>query len=372
MKVYPLYFLLICILFAGANPPEISEVDQTIISHIFNGEYQSADSLLEAQIKLQPDHPKYYALKCHSAFYARYFDNSGMDRDSLLQLVLDNAQKAIDVSENLEETTDVKFYLGVAHGYKSRVYGIQREYYDAYWAARKGRNYSKEVIEKDPDYYDAYLGLAVLDYFNATRITGWRSTLAWVLGMSGDREKALEYFQLVEEKGRLFKPEAKFINAMMYRFYETDFERAVPYFEDLVAQYPNNTFVQNQFRTLQLNQLIQDKGVEYLATNIDSLRTEYNINNAGVLNAIGYGFVNNEDYQTAVAIFQLNVELYPEIANCYDSLGEGYLLSGNNEEAIKNYQIAFEKLDTDTTLNEDFREVLRESIETHLRELNAL
>lgn len=372
MKVYPLYFLLICILFAGANPSDISEVDQTIISHIFNGEYQSADSLLEAQIKLQPDHPKYYALKCHSAFYARYFDNSGMDRDSLLQLVLDYAQKAIGVSENLEETTDIKFYLGVAHGYKSRIYGIQREYYDAYWAARKGRNYSKEVIEKDPEYYDAYLGLAVLDYFNATRITGWRSTLAWVLGMSGDRDKALEYFSLVEEKGRLFKPEAKFINAMMYRFYETDFERAVPYFENFLAQYPNNTFVQNQFRSLQLNQLILEKGTAYLAENIDSLRIGYNINEANVLNTIGYNFVTNEDYETALAIFQLNAELFPDVANCYDSLGEGYLLTGNNQEAIRNYRIAGEKLEADTTINEDFRQVLRESVETHLKQLNAL
>jgi hypothetical protein len=66
------------------------------------------------------------------------------------------------------------------------------------------------------------------------------------------------------------------------------------------------------------------------------------------------------------------VELNPEVANCYDSLGEGYLLLGNNEEAIKNYQIAGEKLETDTTMTEEFREVIRESVETHLRELNAL
>jgi tetratricopeptide (TPR) repeat protein len=372
MKVYLLFILLIWVQFAGANPPDLTEVDQEIISHIFNGDYQSADSLLEAQIKLQPDFPKYYALKSHSAFYARYFDNSGMDRDSLLQLVLDYARKAIDVSEDLEETTEIKFYLGVAHGYKSRVYGIQRELYDAYWAARKGRNYSKDVIEEDPEYYDAYVGLAVLDYFNATQITGWRRTLAWFLGMSGDREKALEYFNLVEEKGSLFKPEAEFINAMMYRFLETDFDRAVPYFENFIARYPDNIYMQNQYRTLQLNQLIRNQGVEYLAANIDSLRTEYNINNAGVLNAIGYGFVNNEDYETAVAVFRLNVELNPEVANCYDSLGEGYLLLGNNEEAIKNYQIAGEKLETDTTMTEEFREVIRESVETHLRELNAL
>jgi tetratricopeptide (TPR) repeat protein len=158
----------------------------------------------------------------------------------------------------------------------------------------------------------------------------------------------------------------------MYRFFETDFDRAYAYFENFLVDFPNNTFMQNQFRTLKLNQLIQDKGVEYLVENIDSLRVEYAIDNAAALNAIGYGFVNSENLETALAVFQLNVELFPEVANCYDSLGEAYLLSGNNEEAIKNYQIAFQKLDTDTTLNDNFREFLRENIENQLNELNAL
>jgi tetratricopeptide (TPR) repeat protein len=373
MKVYPLLVLtIVFICSAFANPPEVQMVDREIIHYIYDGDYQHADSLLEAQIALNPDFPKYYALKSHVAFYARYFDNTGLSRDSLVELVVNYAQKAIDVSEDLEKTTEIKFYLGVAHGFQSRIYGIRGDYYDAYWAARKGRNYSQDALDEDPEFYDAYLGLAVLDYFNATRITGWRRPLAWMLGMSGDRDKALEYFTLVEEKGDLFQNEAKFINAIMYRFFETDFDRAYAYFENFLVDFPNNTFMQNQFRTLKLNQLIQDKGVEYLVENIDSLRVEYAIDNAAALNAIGYGFVNSENLETALAVFQLNVELFPEVANCYDSLGEAYLLSGNNEEAIKNYQIAFQKLDTDTTLNDNFREFLRENIENQLNELNAL
>jgi CubicO group peptidase (beta-lactamase class C family) len=38
------------------------------------------------------------------------------------------------------------------------------------------------------------------------------------------------------------------------------------------------------------------------------------------------------------AAFELNVELYPEDANAYDSLGEGYMAAGRNELAIANYR----------------------------------
>ena len=43
-----------------------------------------------------------------------------------------------------------------------------------------------------------------------------------------------------------------------------------------------------------------------------------------------------------MAIFKLNVELYPESANVYDSLGEAYMNSGNSKKAIKNYQKSLE------------------------------
>ena len=44
----------------------------------------------------------------------------------------------------------------------------------------------------------------------------------------------------------------------------------------------------------------------------------------------------------AVAVFQFNVELYPDVANTWDSLGEGYMTKGDNEKAIGCYRKALE------------------------------
>jgi tetratricopeptide (TPR) repeat protein len=58
------------------------------------------------------------------------------------------------------------------------------------------------------------------------------------------------------------------------------------------------------------------------------------------LNALGYNLLQAQRRAEAIEIFKLNAQAYPDSANVYDSLAEAYLLSGNREEAIKNYEKA--------------------------------
>jgi len=44
----------------------------------------------------------------------------------------------------------------------------------------------------------------------------------------------------------------------------------------------------------------------------------------------------------AIEVFKMNVEMYPESANAYDSLGEAYMNAGQNELAIENYRRSLE------------------------------
>ncbi len=60
------------------------------------------------------------------------------------------------------------------------------------------------------------------------------------------------------------------------------------------------------------------------------------------LNTLGYLLLRNQMIKEAIEIFKLNVEVYPESANVYDSLGEGYIANGNVQLAIENYQKSLE------------------------------
>jgi tetratricopeptide (TPR) repeat protein len=56
------------------------------------------------------------------------------------------------------------------------------------------------------------------------------------------------------------------------------------------------------------------------------------------LNTLGYQQLGAKRIQEAIALFKLNVEMYPAGFNTYDSLAEAYMVQGNREEAIKNYR----------------------------------
>ncbi|HUM28555.1 MAG TPA: alpha/beta hydrolase-fold protein [Thermoanaerobaculia bacterium] len=63
----------------------------------------------------------------------------------------------------------------------------------------------------------------------------------------------------------------------------------------------------------------------------------------GVLNLMGYYLLEMDRIEDAVSTFKRNVELYPESANVYDSLGEGLEALEQLEMAKKNYMEAIER-----------------------------
>jgi len=61
-----------------------------------------------------------------------------------------------------------------------------------------------------------------------------------------------------------------------------------------------------------------------------------------IFNTAGYEHLRGERLSEAIALFSLNVELYPESANVYDSLGEAQLAAGDHWQAVANYRRSLE------------------------------
>jgi CubicO group peptidase (beta-lactamase class C family) len=60
------------------------------------------------------------------------------------------------------------------------------------------------------------------------------------------------------------------------------------------------------------------------------------------VNAWGYWLLGQEQTKAAIEVFKLNVHLYPESANTYDSLAESYEVAGEKALAIQNYKRSLE------------------------------
>ena len=107
-----------------------------------------------------------------------------------------------------------------------------------------------------------------------------------------------------------------------------------------------------------LHKTIADKGIEAgLAQFRDLKASQGNVYDFSEpeLNTLGYQLLRERKLKEAIEVFKLNVELYPKGFNTYDSLGEAYMVSGNNELAVLNYKKSLELNAQNTNATEMLR-----------------
>jgi dienelactone hydrolase len=92
----------------------------------------------------------------------------------------------------------------------------------------------------------------------------------------------------------------------------------------------------------------------------------------GETNLLGYQLLRDSNLTDALTVFQLNVEGYPRSANAYDSLSDCYVAMGNKEEALKYARKAIEMLDTDPNATPQLKQLVRQSAEGKIKELQGV
>lgn len=82
------------------------------------------------------------------------------------------------------------------------------------------------------------------------------------------------------------------------------------------------------------------------------LFTEINMNN------LGYGFWQRYDYDSAIEVFMLNLEVYPESAIIFENLGDSYMKQGQTTKAIEYYRRSLESDPANTGLRRRLEKIL--------------
>lgn len=94
----------------------------------------------------------------------------------------------------------------------------------------------------------------------------------------------------------------------------------------------------------QVYKSFNEHGIEYLKDNFDELTVNFHPADPRdfILNIVGYNVLSEGRVDEAIELFKLNTGLFPEVANCWDSLGEAYMAGGDTTEAAKAYRRALE------------------------------
>jgi len=63
----------------------------------------------------------------------------------------------------------------------------------------------------------------------------------------------------------------------------------------------------------------------------------------GDFNRLGYRLLRDKEFENAVEVFKMNVVLFPESANVYDSLADAYLAKGDSLQAFNNFKMTLDR-----------------------------
>jgi tetratricopeptide (TPR) repeat protein len=80
----------------------------------------------------------------------------------------------------------------------------------------------------------------------------------------------------------------------------------------------------------------------FVYAHVDAIRKTFKRNKNILLNKIGYNFLNDKSFDSALVVFQENVKLFPNDSNSWDSLGEVYFAMKDKGNALKAYRKAIE------------------------------
>ncbi|NOS91342.1 MAG: hypothetical protein HOP30_05435 [Cyclobacteriaceae bacterium] len=88
-----------------------------------------------------------------------------------------------------------------------------------------------------------------------------------------------------------------------------------------------------------------------------AMKIKGSVSGESELNACGYVMMASGELKEAITVFRINANLFPQSANCYDSLGEAYAKAGLTEKAIQAYEVA-QRLDpTNTGIQERLKKL---------------
>ncbi len=95
----------------------------------------------------------------------------------------------------------------------------------------------------------------------------------------------------------------------------------------------------------EIERVLTESGVDAARERFGQLRADSQhdyLFDEGSFNALGYRLMGDERIDDAITVFEMNVELFPEAWNVYDSLAEAYMNHGDRELAIENYRRSIE------------------------------
>ena len=229
--------------------------------HFYNLEHDAAIAEFEKLVADQPDNPFFHNYLALALLYREFYRRGVLEGDLFgesnrifgtatftpdprsVGRLKQAYNRAIEISEaRLKKNPpdqDTLYTLGSAYSTKaSYLFVVERSWFGALRAGTLSRNPHQQLIEKNPQYYDAYLIPGVHDYVVGS-LPAFIKVVAFLGGFHGNREEGIRNLELVAQRGAVNKIDAQLLLSVAYRR-ERRFADARRILSELISRYPRN------------------------------------------------------------------------------------------------------------------------------------
>jgi hypothetical protein len=282
MKKSCFRFLNILLILLLASPlraqdlrnPQFVDRAQSGFKDIYNLDYEKARQVfasLEKEYPQNPAPPLYSAcilwleemlrrqdLNLNRFIAPAYFSEKTShvmpphDRAAFFQALKRCENLATEILRKNKQDKDARYFLGTAYGLRSSfAITIDHSLREAFINGNKAYSYSRQLIQEDPNYYDAYLTVGIYEYI-VGNIPWYLKWMAYVIGARGTKKDGFTHLKLASEKGQYIKNEAELVLAVLY-VREHRYTEALGIARTLNKRFPKNfVFALNVAQTLKL------------------------------------------------------------------------------------------------------------------------
>ncbi len=336
----------------------LPETDKLILQGLdaaYSLDFERSASLFSEAARLEPGHPAgpFFLASLQWLEYSQNADVPGtVDAlepkfDRSMDQALERARKMYATNH---DDPEANFYLGACYGMKGRWLLLKYKWIRAAHYGFKGYKYLQRTIALNPEYYDAYLGMGMYDYYSDTLPTILR--FAANLMVRGDKQRGLRYIETTLTKGHYSVTEAKIFLVGILSAYEKQPDKALQIVLELRRQKPENLF----FLLMEVGTRIDARDWngaiafgEFLAPRVRELA--YTKPHASLFDLyLGEAYLGAQEYSKAAETLNRCIERAPNpkkatVTHCHLRRAQTLDLLGRRTESVMDYTFVKERPD---------------------------
>jgi tetratricopeptide (TPR) repeat protein len=322
---------------------QVHKLIQEGTSAIYDIDFPAALSKFQQAKTIAPNDLRGSFFESTVYFWKAMFMRNKNDYETYLNLsdiLIKKCEDAININEY---DLDAQFYLGWTYTIRaSLIYMIDQDVLKAASDVKDGNKALLFVVERNPNYYDAYLGLGIYNYMLGM-IPRKLQFLTSILGFKGDKEEGKKQLKMAAEKGTYTNTEAKFYLTLL-SWREENYMAAEDYASQLINLYPESPATW-MVEGLLLSQ--QDKMNEAVEAYEKALAfnkgKESDIVYKTVYGALGNAYFRMNSFGKAIDAgkkYMNYITKDDRYNNMLYSIGVSLELTGNRSEALNYYRQA--------------------------------